>query len=429
MAFAVTRDVITIRGSSLAVSRVAVVGAGTAGVEAAKAAAENGGRVILFESGDSLPSPKSSWTSILAGGEHRLGSRVEAEIKSAGIEVQLNQRVSKVGEDLSITVGGKRFQLDAVILATGSETLPERFEGNRKQGVHILDSQSSFVDLSEKLDGYSKAIVSGSGPVAVEVAEKLRLRRVAVSVLAEGGVLTGLNDAPRSVVLGALASMGVQVIAARPDKVVGVDRVEAVVASGVVIPGDCFVVVPRLVPRVPEVQAALGRSGGIIVDPRMQSSQRSVYAAGDCAELSVGRSTMPLMFESSAKVMGAVAGANSAGKNVSSSVVGSYYMELVGVGVASAGSSMAESTGLGLDVEEVSRTWKGELACSIVYSRNGKTVVGVQVAGRGASRYSGSLPIIVGSKMTVEQLAYQENPISSDISPVVETARDGVVKH
>lgn len=408
--------------------RVAIVGAGTAGIEAAKAAAGSGSRVVLLEAGDGLPVPKSSWPSLLDGEDHRLNSRDEASISSAGVEVQLNQRVSKVGDDLSVVAGTRRAQFDAVILSTGSTSLPERFEGNRKRGVHVLDSQAAFAELGQKLDGYGKALVSGTGPVAVEVAEKLRSRRVAVSMLSPGGVLPAVNSAPRRLILDTLSSMGVRVVDAKLEKVVGVDRVEAVVASGEVIPGDCFVVVPRLVPRLPEVQAALGRSGGLVVNERMQSNRKSLYGAGDSAEVAVGKSTVPVMFEPSAKLMGAVAGANASGGSASCSVVGSYFVELMDIAIASAGLGLTEAVGLGLDVEEVSRSWKGEMACSLVYSRTTRTVVGAQIAGRGVSRYAESLPIIVAAKMTKEQLAYQENPFSSDISPIVETAREGAAK-
>jgi NADH oxidase (H2O2-forming) len=408
--------------------RVAVVGAGAAGIEAAKVAAVNGSRVVLLEAGERIPPPRSSWPSLLEADDHRRASGEEASLVSAGVEIQSSQAVSKVGEDLTVVAGGRRTQFDAVILSTGSTALPERLEGIRKQGVHVLDSQAAFVELGQKLGGYGKAVISGSGPVAIKVAEKIRSRRVSVSIIAHGGVLPALNSTTRKVVVEALSSLGVHVIDAKPERVAGVDRVEAVVASGDVIPGDCFVVVPRLVPRVPELNGVLGRSGGLVVDERMRSSLRSVYGAGDCVEVKVGKTTMSVMFESSARLMGAVAGANASGRSASASVVGSFFMELFGVGIASAGLGLAESIGLGLDVAESSKSWKGELACSLVYARNTKTIVGAQMAGRGIARFAESLPTIVAAKMTMDQLAYQETLVSSDISPIEETAREDTAK-
>ncbi len=409
--------------------RVAVIGAGAAGIEAARVAASNGVRVVLLEARDRIPSPKSSWPTLLDAGNHRGASKTEAELSSAGVELLLNQPVSRVGEDLGVVAAGHKTQFDAVVLSTGSTALPERLEGIRKTGVHVLDSEAAFGELGQKLGGCNKAIIEGSGPVAVKVAEKLRSRHVAVTMLAPGGVLQVLNSAPRKVVMEALSSWGVQVVEVRPDRVVGVDRVEAVVASGDVIPGDCFVVVPRVVPCVPELHTALGRSGGVVVDEMTQSSSRSIYGAGDCAEVRVGKTTMSVMFESSARLMGAVAGANASGKRASASVVGSFFMELAGVSVASAGLGLVESAGLGLDVVESSKTWKGELACSLVYDRQARTVLGAQLAGKGVAGMAETLPIIVTAKMTVDQLAYTESITSSAILPVEETAREGALKH
>jgi NADPH-dependent 2,4-dienoyl-CoA reductase/sulfur reductase-like enzyme len=408
--------------------RVAVVGAGGAGIEAARVAASNGARVFLLEARDRIPSPKSSWPTLLDAGNHRRASRTEAALNSAGVEVLLNHPVSEVGEDSSVAVAGHKTKYDAIVLSTGSAALTERLEGIRKPGVHVLDSEAAFAELGRKLGGCSKAIIEGSGPVAVRVAEKLRSRHVEVLMLASRGLLPVLNVAPRNLVMEEISSWGVQVMEARPDRVVGVDRVEAVVASGDVVPGDCFVVVPKTVPCVPELHVALGRSGGVVVDEWTQSSRQSIYAAGDCAEVGVGNTTMSVMFESSARLMGAVAGANASGRRASASVVGSFFMELARVGVASAGVGLTESAGLGLDVVESSKTWKGELACSLVYDRQSRTVLGAQLAGRGIAAMAASLPIIVAAKLTVDHLAYTETIASSDISPIEETAREGALK-
>ncbi len=407
--------------------KVAVIGAGAAGIEAAEVAARNGARVVIFEEGGRIPAPKSSWPSLLDAQDRRRAKRAESSLASAGVELELNQHVSRVRDDLMLTAGARAVKFDAVVISSGSTALPERLEGNRKPGVHILNSEAAFAELGQKLDGYGKAIVSGAGPVAVEVAEKLRSRRLAVSMVAPGGILPTLNSSPRKMVAEALSSLGVQVIDAKPEKVAGVERVEAVVASGEVIPGDCFVVVPRLVPCIPEVHADLGRSGGLLVDGRTRSSLKSVYGAGDCAEVSLAGTTISVMFESSAKLMGAVAGANASGRVATASVAGSFFMDLTGVGVASTGFGLAEAAGLGLDAAESSKSWKGELACSIVYVRGTRTVVGVQMAGKGVARFAELLPIIVAARMTIDQLAYQET-LSSDISPITETAREGSMR-
>ncbi|MDV3243715.1 MAG: NAD(P)/FAD-dependent oxidoreductase [Nitrososphaerales archaeon] len=419
--------VITVRAVPTRVVRVAVVGAGTAGKAAALAAAGRGARVTLFDAGQRLPVPKSSWPSILSGDERQPQRADDGDLTREGVEISLGSSVTKASDDLTLTVGGRNPGFDGVVLSTGSAFVPERLEGMRKRGVHVLDSLASFRDLRERMRDYGKSAVCGSGPVAVEVAEKLRSRGVAVILLSPGGALPMLNEGPRRVVLEALSSWGIEVCAAKPDRVVGVEAVEAVMASGEVYPCDSCVILPRTIPLVPEARAMLGRSGGLVVDESMQSSVPRLYGAGDCTEIHAGSTTLSVMFESSATVMGSVAGANAAGEKVSAKVVGSYFKELLGVGIASSGFSLAEAVGLGLDVAEA-KSGKGESACSLVFRRGDNAIVGAQLAGKGIMRYAESLALIVASGLTLRQLAYQETAVSSDISPIAEAAREGVWK-
>lgn len=359
-------------------------------------------------------------------GERQLPAPDLRKLTAAGIAIATGQGITAVGQDLAVITGGRGPRFDAVILATGSAAISERLEGDRKQGVHPLESREAYSDLGARLRDYAKAVVYGSGPVAVDVAEKLRSRGVSVSLLAPGGILPFLNPGPRKVLLDSISSRGIAVSERKPEKVVGVDRVEAVIASGDVVPCDSFIIIPRLVPSVPKVSATLGRSGGIVVDGKMLSSTGGLYGAGDCAEMRFGPATLGVLFESSARLMGAVAGANAAGDSVSANVVGSFYKELVGVGVVASGLSLAEASGLGLDVSESSRSWRGELACSIVFEKTSGAALGVQLVGRSVERFAESIPLIVASRASLEQVAFQETVVSSDISPIAETAREGL---
>jgi NADH oxidase (H2O2-forming) len=390
------------------------------------AAAERGAEVTILEGGGALPSPKSSWPSLIAEGERQPTTADQRALTSAGIKVEFNQDVTTIGQDLAIDPTRVGPPFESVVLATGSTGLQERIVGSRKKGVHLLDSRAAFSELAGGLSRYGKAVIYGGGPAAVEVGERLRSRGVSASLLSPGGVLPFLNPGPRRLVLEGLSSWGISFSDGKPDKVVGVDRVEAVISSGEVMPCDAFIVVPRRVPAVPRVPAELGRSGGVVVDGMMHSSAKDIYAAGDCAEVRLGGVTLGVMFESSARLMGSVAGANAAGARVKANVTGSFFKELVGVGVAASGLGLAEASGLALDVSETSRSWRGELACSIVSEKASGTVLGVQLAGKGVERFAETIPLVVSSRMTLEQVAFQETGVSSDISPISETAREGL---
>jgi len=406
--------------------RVGVLGAGVAGVAAALEAAVRGAQVTLFEGSGGFPTPKSAWPKLL-GVSPPIPSRQADKISmESSIAVLFDSPVTALDSDRVITAKGRRHEFDAVVLATGSRMIPESFLGTGKTGAHLLASRGSFVKLAAEIDHYGSAAVFGANLTAVEVAERLHSKGLRVSILAPGGILPALSGAVRKVVLDAICSAGVRIIDAKPKRVVGFQRVEAIVFDDQILPCDAFVELPRAAPSPPKAPARLGRQGGVVVNDSMLSSASAFFAAGDCAEVPVGSTTLPMMSESSAETMGRVAGYNAAGGNARARVLGSFFMELFGIGVASSGLSLREAQAAGLIVSEVSKNWGGEMACSLFLERGSSLVIGVQLAGRNIGRLAETVPLVVSTGSDLARLAYHERSGSSDISPMAETAREAL---
>ncbi|MDV3277689.1 MAG: FAD-dependent oxidoreductase [Nitrososphaerales archaeon] len=408
--------------------RVGVIGAGIAGVAAALEAARMGARVTLFEASRQIPSRRSSWPSILSSGGPPGREQVEV-LTGNGVEVSLGQSVAGVDSGPRLKVRGSASQFDAVVLATGSRAAPEPLPGGTKTGVHVLDSEEGFIRLKESARGYQVVAVYGSGVAAAEVAERLHALGILVFLLSPSGLFSSqLSEGPRSLLLAAADSLGIRVFDSKPQKVVGVDRVEAVVASGDVHPCDGFIVLPRVEPAPPATLAKVGRYGGVVVADSMNSSQPGVFAAGDCAEVVTGSTTMTMMSDSSALAMGRVAGANVAGAHKTAKVTGSYTKKVFGLWVASSGLTIAEASVAGLAAFEASWMREGRVACSLVVERGTTAVLGAQLVGRDADLFADSLSLAVSAGLNLEQLAYAETSSPSDISPIVETAREALRK-
>jgi hypothetical protein len=123
--------------------------------------------------------------------------------------------------------------------------------------------------------------------------------------------------------------------------------------------------------------------------------------------------------------MGEAAGANCSGGHVVPRISSCNYFEVFGVGVVVAGLSHWDSHLAGLDAVETSTVSRG-LTCSLVYDRRSLRVWGVQIVGAGASDYAQAAPLVVSGSHTLDDLAHQEFPLSTDISVLVETAREGL---
>jgi 3-phenylpropionate/trans-cinnamate dioxygenase ferredoxin reductase component len=408
-------------------ARVAVVGAGVAGVAAALEASRWGAQVTVFDSSMVLPSRRSSWPGVIAG-ESPSEVVSESVLSQSGVSLRLGEPVQDVGSD-RVTVRDAKLGFDACVLSTGGHPVRESVDGEGKDGVHVLDSEQAFLALRESLGRYSSVVVSGSGLTAAAVADQIRKQGVKVTLLHGSGFLGGrFGGDTAKLVEAAARDLGVALAESRVEKVAGMGRAEAVLARGKVYPCDGVVVVPGLQPSLPPSNLTRGRWGGVVVDGSMRSSGQNVFAAGDCAEFRTGSSTLPAMFESTASAMGRIAGANSAGRRTASSVTNSYSGELFGVEVCAAGITLAEASACELGVTETSRSADGA-ACSLLVENGSSVIRGVRVAGTGARRLAGLASLAVASALDLKQLAYVEWPDSIDISPVTGAAREALVEN
>jgi pyruvate/2-oxoglutarate dehydrogenase complex dihydrolipoamide dehydrogenase (E3) component len=406
-------------------SKVGIVGGGVAGVSAALEASRLGADVALYEASDRMPSRKGSWPLILSGGDASRGTDASLLAKS-GVQVHLGEPVRRVDSNYLEFSGSKR-KFDSVVLAAGSRPLAEAIPGGTRKGTHVLDSESKFLELRESVGGYSSMVVCGGGIGAAAVADGLLKTGISVTLLAQSGLLSPLlGDGLRNLLTKSANNLGLKVVESRPERVVGVERVEAILASGSVIPCDSVIVVPRTEPSFPPANAEVGRWRAVVVDEFMRSSCPGIYAAGDCAEVRVGSSTLPAIFEASAAAMGRVAGANSAGAHVSTKVSGSYRGELFGVELAFAGLTVGEASSCGLGASQFSKVWHNELACTLVVEDESTVLLGAQLAGTGVSRLADFISLAVSAGLDLRRLAYLETPDPIDISPIAETAREAI---
>jgi hypothetical protein len=253
-----------------------------------------------------------------------------------------------------------------------------------------------------------------------------------VKVFLGAGGLGRFSPGLERIVERAARSRGVELLNADIDNVVGMKRVEAVMSAGMVYPCDGVVMLPRSAPLLPRVDCLVGDHGGALVDRSMRTTSGGVYAAGDCAELRLGSSSIQSRLHSSSELMGEVAGVNAAGGAARAEATGTMALEVFGIEVCTAGIGVEEGTSAGLDVERADSGetgtdgMAGGTYASLVYDRSTLKVHGVQVAGPGAIALSEYVSLVVSCGSTLESLAYHESPylpnINKDKPPIGLTA-------
>ncbi len=402
--------------------RVCVVGAGGAGFEAARESALRGCRVTVAEVHGTPPDLEGG----LYLGPGSAPGRLDA-LMALGVEVEPSavRGVDPSGRVMG-TCGGPWF--DSVVIATGRASSPQSFAGWRMPGVFHFDAAGSYPALRDAMHSLSRAVVAGGSTAYIRVADRLADAGVETTfVFDESSFGARLEPLTRARLLDAAKKRGLGLVEGRVERVIGSRGVEAAAVSGRVIPCEAVVVEPDTSPRHPIADwLALGDHGGIVVGDRMQTNSGSVLAAGTCAEFRLGTRSFQVSGGAPSAASGRVAGANASGAALAFEPVPLAETKVFGLRLLCVGLTEVEAHASGVEASSASSEEHGS-ACSIAFELRSGRVLGVQLLvpeeGDAATPWALALP----RGTTLEDL-YGGWLGSTDISPVIEAAREGLVQ-
>ncbi|MGN0853700.1 MAG: FAD-dependent oxidoreductase [Kiritimatiellia bacterium] len=235
---------------------------------------------------------------------------------------------------------------DRLLLATGATPVGEVHTDERQPHVAHLWTLDDMDRVLSKLGAVRRAVVVGAGFVGLELAENLRARGLAVTIVQRGDhVLPTLDGEMAAPLAAELHALGVSIrfgrtVAAYDEHP---DGVTAVLDDGARLEADLVLVATGVRPRSELARAAgleLGPRGHVVVNDRLQTSDPDIYAAGDVIEV-----TDPVF---GGKTAIALAGpANKQGRLAADNMAGgrSVYRGTLGASVVKVGSLSAAGVG------------------------------------------------------------------------------------
>jgi NADPH-dependent 2,4-dienoyl-CoA reductase/sulfur reductase-like enzyme len=288
---------------------------------------------------------------------------------------------------------------DRLLISTGSSPVIPDMEGVTLKGVHPLhtitdaDAIKSLVDSS----GVKRASIMGGGFIGIEMAENLRRRGIDVTLFeALDHVMPRQYDPDISAhISGHMESKGVRILTGTGvEKCLGDANgsVRAVTAGGKEYHCELVIIAAGVKPNVRlarEARIAIGPTGAIKVDPRMETSARGIFAAGDCAETThlVSKKPFWLSLGSTANKQGRVAGANIAGGNKQfAGVLGTSIVKVFDKTAGRTGLSEREAVDEGLYPVSVTVT----APVSAEYFSIGKSITLKLISDRGGQKLLGA---------------------------------------
>jgi NADPH-dependent 2,4-dienoyl-CoA reductase/sulfur reductase-like enzyme/rhodanese-related sulfurtransferase len=437
--------------------RIVVVGGVAAGASAATKArrTDEGAEIIVFERGPYVSFANCGLPYYVSGDIQELTDLLlmtpERFAKRYRIKVELHHEVTRIEREthhvevVDLRSGELRLErYDRLILAPGGRPILPPIPGIKLPGVLSL----ATVPDAEKLrrlaqtSQVQEAVVVGAGFIGLEAAEallKLGLRVHLVEKLPQ--VMPPMDPEMATLIAGHLADKGLHLhLGAEAMGFHGSDRLASIALSdGAVIPAQVAVVAIGVRPELTLAREAgleVGSSGGVVVGDDMLTSDPSIYACGDVAEvtnlITGKRVRMPLA--GPANKQGRVAGCNAAGGDSSfPGAVGTSIVKVCDLTAAKTGLSEREAIAAGFN-PLVSYThplghagyYPGaeEMAMKLVADRASGRVLGAQIVGpKGVDKRIDVLATAIHGKMTVEDLegldlAYAP-PYSSAKDPVI----------
>ncbi len=361
-----------------------------------------------------------------------------------GIDLRTGHRVFKIDplirNVMFIDSKGQSSNLeyDKLLIATGASPVIPDIPGIDLPGVLVLKNLEDGRIIKRFINEHNvkSAVIIGMGYIALEMCEALSANRIDVfMVKPRAGFIPWMNAELSAMVKEEVESNGVRLYAGYEIKEIEQSGNRLTVkCTSLDLACDMVICAIGVEPNsflAEEAGIELGIKKAIAVDKRLLTSDKHIYAAGDCADayhVVTGKKTyIPLALR--ANRAGWAVADNVAGKNVElDGVAGTAVFKVFTMQVARTGLDMNESRNAGFDpVDTVissrsrAHAYPGneEIKVHMIGDKKSGRLLGVQMAGRDGVAHRINAPAVaLHKKMTVEEFSQCDLAYTPPFGPV-----------
>lgn len=299
-----------------------ILGNGTAGLNAAKAIRQRDktGTVIMI-SNEAYPAynrPMLTKSMLASLTPEQIAVETESWYEANNIYQILGRTAVSVDTKKSEVIldDGSQIHFTRLIYALGSECFIPPIPGSDREQVIAIRRIQDVEKISSLLKTSKTAVVIGGGVLGLEAAWELKKAGLSVTVLEAAPMLMGRQlDATAGSILeeisrrnGISIYTGVSIASIDGDETGSVRSVS--LSSGEVLPADLVIVSAGVRANTTLAQEmGLKTEKAVVVNSRMETGIKHVYACGDCAEYKGAN----FAIWPEASEQGRIAGANAAG--------------------------------------------------------------------------------------------------------------------
>lgn len=436
--------------------KIVIIGANAAGVHAANAARKtNPETEITLIDKEPYPAYSRCGIPYVLANEipsfDDLTAFPPSHYKMMKFDLRLETKARSINPDEKIVLiedkegNFEALKYDSLILATGADPFVIPIEGRKLPGVFAVRTMDDGKTIQQAIKTAKNAVVIGAGFIGLEMAHAFVANKIKTTIVEVAPyLLPALFDEDMAdYAQTKMEEYGVNVLVGRRiDTILGKDKVEGVNVSGEEIKADIVVMATGIRPKtdlVRGLEIELGVTRAIRVNPRMETSIPSIFAAGDCVESQSSITGLPCLYQlgTNAVRQGTTAGINAAGGyGANPRVICSAVSRIFDFELGVAGLSDYQAAKVGFQTVSASITGKTrapyfpggkEIKVKIIAEPILGRVMGAQiVGGEDVAQRINMLSVAIQKEMTVLELSAADTsyapPVCETLEPVTTAA-------
>lgn len=316
---------------------------------------------------------------------------------------------------------------DQLLIATGASPAIPKVEGINAKGVFSLSTLQSGIELFNFIEKHAPktAVIVGGGYIGIEVAEALLLRKIQVTLIDRASyIMETLEKDMSEEICRTMTDAGVELrLGEELKEVLSNEKGFAcqVITNASKIKTELVVLGTGVKPNTHLAKEAgldLCDGGAILVNDKMQTSVKDVWAAGDCASSYhiLKEKEVFIALGTIANKHGLVAGTNmSGGEMFFQGVCGTAITKFNQLEIARTGLTVQEAESLGISVKTNTIKTSNiagyyplseDIQVKLIARKDNHQLIGGQiVGGKGSAKRIDALVAAITVKMTVTDLA------------------------
>ena len=313
---------------------------------------------------------------------------------------------------------------DKLVLTLGSWPIVPKFEGGNLENIVLCKNYDHAKTIIEKSKNAKNVVVIGAGYIGVELAEAFEMQGKNTTLIdAEDRIMAKYLDKEfTDIAETEFTKRGVNlVLGQKVQKFEGDNKVSKVITDKGEFEADLVVLCIGFAPNTNLVKGKLDTlpNGAIIIDEYMRTSEKDVFAAGDCCvvKYNPAKDTRYIPLATNAVRMGTLVAKNLVNPTLKyMGTQGTSGIKIYDLCIASTGltEEVAKNT-TNLNVSSVTATDNyrpefmpsfEEATVKLVYDKDTRKVVGGQIISKmDLTQFMNTLSVVIQNEMTIEELA------------------------